>query len=75
MIGQDSWEIIKRHNNWIYAQGVNMGGTSKAWRRLQLVDPRGVAENLLDGKYYLVTLRQAFFNPNSDKTRLAEYQI
>ena len=30
MIGQDGWDIIKRHDTWIYEQGVNMGGTPKA---------------------------------------------
>ena len=29
----------------------------------------------LDGKRYLVILRQDFFNPNSDETLLAEDQI
>ena len=32
-------------------------------------------KNRLDGKRYLVILRQYFFNPNSDETLLAEVQI
>ena len=75
MIGQDGWEIIKHHDTWIYAQGVNMGGPSKAGRRLQLVYARGVVKNLLDGKRCLEILRQAFFNPNLDEALLAEDQI
>ena len=72
MIGQDGWEIIKHHDTWIYAQGVNMVGPSKAGRRLQLVYERGVVKNLLDGKRCLEILRQAFFNPNLDEALLAE---
>ena len=34
MIGRYGWEIIKRHDTWIYTQGVNMGGSSKAGRHL-----------------------------------------
>ena len=34
MIGRDGWEIIKRHDTWIDAQGVNMGDSSKEGRRL-----------------------------------------
>ena len=75
MIGQDGWEIIKGHDTWIDTQGVNMGGPSKTRRRLQLLDARGVVKNSLDGKRYLVTLRQDFFNPNSDDTLLAEDKI
>ena len=52
-----------------------MRGVSKAGRRLQLVDARGVLKNRLGGGCYLVILRQAFFNLNSDKTLLAEDQI
>ena len=43
MIGQYVWEIIKRHDNWIYAHGVNMGGPPNAGRYLKLVDATGVA--------------------------------
>ena len=50
MIGQDGWEIIKLHDTWIDAQGVNMGVPLKAGRRLQPVDARGVAKNRMDGK-------------------------
>ena len=39
------------------------------------MDARGVVKNRLDGKSYLVILRQALFNPNSNKTLLVEYQI
>ena len=42
---------------------------------MQLVDARGVVKNRLDGKHYLVIFRKAIFNPNSDKTLLAEDQI
>ena len=42
---------------------------------MQLVDARVVVKNRLDGKSYLVIVRQAFFNPNSDETLLAEDQI
>ena len=42
---------------------------------MQLVDARGVAKNRLDGKSYLIMLRQDFFNPNSDETLLSEDQI
>ena len=34
VIGMGGWEIIKRHNSWIYSQGVNILGTSKAGRLL-----------------------------------------
>ena len=40
MIGRYGWEIVKRHDTWIDAQGVNMGGYSKEGRRLQLLDDR-----------------------------------
>ena len=36
MIGQYGWEIIKRHDTGIYAQGVDLGGPPKAGRCLQL---------------------------------------
>ena len=75
MIGRDGWEITKRHDTWIDTQGVNMGGPPNSGRRLQLVDARGVVKTRLDGKRYLVILRQAFFNPNSDKTLLVDNQI
>ena len=75
MIGRDGWEINKRHDTWIDAKGVDLGGPTKVGRRLQFVDARGVVKNLLDGKSYLVIVRQAFFNPNLDNTLLAEDQI
>ena len=40
MIGQDILEIIKRRDTWIDAKGVDLGGTPKAGRSLQLVDAR-----------------------------------
>ena len=52
-----------------------MGEPSKAGRRLQLVDAVGVMKNRLDGKCYLVILRQDFFNPNSYNNLLVEDQI
>ena len=52
-----------------------MGGPPKSRSRLQLVDAMGVVKNRLDGNRYLVILRQAFFNPNLDKTLLEEDQI
>ena len=64
------WEIIKRHDYWIDARGIDLGGPPKSGRRLQLVDARGVVKNLLDGKSYLIIIRRAFFNPNSDETLL-----
>ena len=42
---------------------------------MQLADARGVVKNRLDGNLYLLIVRQDFFNPNSDKTLLAEDQI
>ena len=75
MIGRDGWEIIKRHENWIDTRGVDLGGYSKAVRRLRLVDARGVVKNSLDGKSYLIIIRQVFFNPSSEETLLAEDQI
>ena len=62
MLGRDGWEIIKNHDNWIDTRGVDLGGPSKAGRRLQLVDARGVVKNRLDGKSYLIVIRQAFYN-------------
>ena len=55
--------------------GVDLGGPSKTGLRLQLVDARGVVKNRLDGKSYLVIIRQTFSNSNSDETLLAEDQI
>ena len=75
MIGRDGWEIIKRHENWIDTRGVDLEGSSKMGRRLQLVDARGVVKNRLNGKSYLVIFRQVFFNPSSDETLLEEDQI
>ena len=75
IVGMGGWEIIKRHNTWIYAQCVNMGDYSKAGRRFKLVDTKGVAKKRLNGNNYLLIVRQALFNPNSDKTLLAEDQI
>ena len=75
VIGRDGWEIIKRHDNFIDAQGVNMGGPPKTRRRFQLVYARVVVKTFLDGKRYLVILRQALFNPNSDENLFAEDQI
>ena len=75
MIGRDGWEIIKRHNKWIDARGIDLGSSLKAGRRLQLVDAMGVVKIHLDGKRYLIVIRQVFFNPSSEKTLLAEDQI
>ena len=75
MIGKGVWEIIKRHDRWIYSKGVNMEVPSKAGHHLQLVDARGVVKNGLDVKCYLVIIRQVLFNPNSDETLLTEDQI
>ena len=75
MLGRDDWEIIKNNENWIDTRGVDLGGPSKTGRRLQLVDARGVVKHRLDRKRYLVIIRHAFFNPSSDETLLAEYQI
>ena len=52
-----------------------MGISSKTGCRFQLVYARGMVKFCLDGKLYLVILRQAFFNPNSDNTLFAEDQI
>ena len=46
MIGRDGWEIIKRHNKWIDARGEYLGSSSKAGRRLHLVDAKGVVKKL-----------------------------
>ena len=75
MVGMEGWEIIKRHDTCIYAEVVNMGGSSNAGFCLQLVNARGVVKNRLDVKRYLVIVRKAFFNPNSYKTLLEKYQI
>ena len=75
MIVRDGWEIIKRHDSWINARGVDLGGPPKAGCRLQLVDARSVVKNSLDRKSYLIIIRQAFLNPNPDETLLAEDQI
>ena len=75
MLGYGGWEIINYHDKWIDTRGVNLGGPSKASRRLQLLDVRGVVKNRLDGKSYLVIIRQAFYKSNSDETLLAEDQI
>ena len=42
---------------------------------MQLVDARAVVKNCLYGKRYLLVVRQALFNKNSDKTLLEEDQI
>ena len=39
------------------------------------MDARGVVKNRLDGKRYLIIIRQDFFNPSSDETLLAEDKI
>ena len=44
-IGRDGWDIIKRHDTWIGARGVDLGGYSKADSHLRLVDARGVVKN------------------------------
>ena len=49
MIGRDVWEIIKRHDKWIDAKCVDLGSSSKAGRRLQLVDARGVVKTMWVG--------------------------
>ena len=59
MIGRDGWEIIKRHDTWIDAQVINTEGSSKEGRYLKGVDARGVVKYHLDGKRYLVILRQS----------------
>ena len=68
-------EIIKRYDNCIDVQVVNMGGSSKSERPLQLVDMRGVVKHRMDGKIYLVILIKDLFNPNAYKTLLEEEQI
>ena len=75
MIGRNGWEIIKHHDTWIDAKGVNLGGTSEAGRRLQLLYSRGVVKNCLDGKRYLEILWTDLFNTNLDENLLAEDQI
>ena len=49
-----------------------MVGTSKLGHCLQLVDARGVVKTFLDGKRYLIIIRQAFSNPNLDETLMVE---
>ena len=66
------WEIIKRHDTWIDAKVVDLGGPPKAGRRFQLVDAIDVVKNHLYGKFYKVILRKSYFDPNSDETLLAE---
>ena len=44
MIGMGGWEIIKIHYSWIYAQGVDMGGSPKGGRHLHLIDTRDVVK-------------------------------
>ena len=44
------WGIIRIRDTWIDKQGINMGGSSKSGRHLQLVYARGVVKNCLDGK-------------------------
>ena len=44
MIGMGGWEIIKIHYSWIYAQGVDMGGSPKGGRPLHLIDTRDVVK-------------------------------
>ena len=75
IIGMLGWEIIERHDSYMDAQFVNIGGPSKSGRRLQLVYTRGEVKNRLDGKNYLVIVRQALFNQNSDENLLAEDQL
>ena len=70
MIGQYGWEIIKRRDTWIYAQGVKMGGPPKSGRLLQLVDARGVVKTFLYGKRYLEILSKDLFNTNPDENLL-----
>ena len=40
IIGRDGLEIIKHRDTWIDLKGVDLGGTPKAGRSLQLVDAR-----------------------------------
>ena len=49
MVGMGGWEIINHHDTWIDAKGVNMGGSSKKVRRLQLVDARRVVKIVFMG--------------------------
>ena len=55
--------------------GLQHGRTSKVRAQFATGIYKGCGENSLDGKRYLVIIRQAFFNPNSDETLLAEHQI
>ena len=75
MLGRDGWDIIKNHDNWMDTRGIDLGGPYKMGCRLQVVDARVVVKNRLDGKSYLIIIRQDFFNSNLDETLLAEYQI
>ena len=75
MIGRYGWEIIKRYDTWIHSKGVNLDGSPNAGLRLHLLDARGVVKTRWYWKSYLVILGQAFFNPDLDKTLLAEDQI
>ena len=70
MIGQYGWEIIKRHDTWICAHGVKMGGPPKSGHLLQLVDSRGVVKTFLYGKRDLVILCKDLFNTNPDENLL-----
>ena len=49
MIGRDGWEIIKLHDTWIDARGVDLGSSPKSGHRLQLVDARGVMKIVWTG--------------------------
>ena len=60
MIGIGVCETIKRHDSWIYSQSVDVGGSSKGGRRLQLVGARVMVILFLGGKSYLVIVRQDF---------------
>ena len=62
IIDMVGWDIIKRCYSWIDYQGVNMGGPSNVWRRLQLVYTSDVVINGLDRECYLVIVSQDLFN-------------
>ena len=55
--------------------GRQYGRLFKGRALLKLIDARGVVKNLLDGKCYLVIVRQDLFNQNLGETMLAEDQI
>ena len=55
--------------------GRQYGRLFKGRALLKLIDARGVVKNRLDGKFYLVIVRQDFFNKNLGETLLTEYQI